>query len=93
MDDWKKFNEASLPGKENIEDITDADCAHAKIVCNNFEIKNLGEYHDLYIQSDTLLVADVFENFINICIKIYELDPAKSFSAPGLLLAGSFKKD
>ena len=93
MDDWEKFNEASLPGKGNIEDITDADYAHAKRVCNYFEIKNLGEYHDLYIQSDTLLLADVFENFINICIQIYELDPAKCFSAPGLLLTGSFKKD
>ena len=54
MDDWAKFNERSLPEKEdfyshlNIEDITDADYAHAR-VCKNFEIKNLGEYHDLYV--------------------------------------------
>ena len=90
MDDWEKFNETSLPGKEdfyshlNMEDITDADYAHAKRVCKDFEIKHLGEYHDLYVQSDTLLLADVFENFRNMCLEIYELDPAKFLSAPGL---------
>ena len=52
-----------------------------KRVCKDFEIKNLGGYHDLYVQSDTLLLADVFENFSNICIKIYEVDPAKVLSA------------
>ena len=59
MDDWEKFNETSLPEKEdfyshlNTEDITDAKYAHAKIICKDFEIKNLGEYLDLYVQSDT----------------------------------------
>ena len=43
-----------------MEDITDADYTHAKRICKNFEIKKLGEYHDLYIQSDTLLLADIF---------------------------------
>ena len=52
--------------------------------CKNFEIKKLGEYHDLYIQSNTLLLADVFENFGNMCLKIYELDPAKFLLGPGL---------
>ena len=71
MDDWEKFNETSLPKKEdfyghlNMEDINDADYAHAKRVCKDFERKNLGEYHDLYVQSNTLLLADVFENFRN----------------------------
>ena len=46
-----------------MNDITDADYAHAKRVCKDFEIKNLGEYQDLYVQSDTLLLVDVFENF------------------------------
>ena len=50
-----------------MEDITDADYTHAKRVCKDFEIKNLGEYHDLYVQSDTLLLADVFEN-LEICV-------------------------
>ena len=90
IDDWKKFNKASLPEKEdfyshlNMEDITDANYVHAKEVCKDFEIKNLGEYHDLYVQSNTLLLADVFENFINTCINIYGLDSAKFLTAPGL---------
>ena len=63
----------------NMEDITDADYVHAKRVCKDFEIKNRGEYHDLYFQSDRLLLADVFENFRIICLKIYKLDPAKYF--------------
>ena len=46
-----------------MNDITDADYTHAKRVCKDFEIKNLGEYQDLYVQSDTLLLVDVFENF------------------------------
>ena len=67
-----------------MEDITDADYAHAKRVCKDFEIRCFGEYHDLYVQRDTLLLADGFENFRNMCIKIYELDPAKFLSVPGL---------
>ena len=91
MNDWKKFKETLLPGKEdfyshlNMEDITDAGYSHAKRVCKDFEIKHLGEYLDLYVQSDTLLLADVFENFRNMYIRIYELNTAaKYLSAPGL---------
>ena len=75
-----------------MEDITDADYAHAERVCKEFEIKNLGEYHDLYVQSDTLMLADVFENFRNMCLKIYELDPAKFLSAPGLAWQADLEK-
>ena len=57
-----------------MEDITDADYAYAERVCKEFEIKNLGEYYNLYVQSNTLLSADAFENFRNICLKIYQLD-------------------
>ena len=67
-----------------MEDITDVDYRHAKIVSKEFKIKNLGDYHDLYVQSDTLLVADIFKNFRNMCLKLYELDPAHISSAPGL---------
>ena len=90
MDDWEKFTETTLSEKEDfyiqltMEDITNADHAHAKRVFKDYERKNLVEYHDLYIQSDTLLLADVFENFRNMCINIYELDPAKFLSATGI---------
>ena len=57
-----------------------------------FNIKNLGEYHDLYVQSDILLLADVFENFRNKCIEIYELHPAHFFSALGLAWQACLKK-
>ena len=76
----------------NMEDITDADYLHAKRVFKNVEIKNLGKYHDLYVQSDTLLLADVFENFRNMCLGIYEFDPAEFLSAPGLAWQAALKK-
>ena len=57
---------------------------HEKRVCKDFEIKTLGEYHDLYLKSDTLLLPDVFENFRKICKKIYQLAPTKFVSAPRL---------
>ena len=72
-----------------MEDITDADYPHAKIVCKDFEIKKLGEYHDLYVQSDTLLLPDVFENLRNMCLKIYELDPEIFISVYGLAWRGA----
>ena len=56
-----------------MEDITDANYMHAKRVFKDFEIKDLGEYHDLYLKNDTLLLADVFENFREVCLKIYHL--------------------
>ena len=95
MDSWERFDETSLPDKEafysrlNMEDITDVDHRHAKRVFNgvalkSLNIKNLGDYHDLYVQSDTFILADVFENFRNICIKVYDLDPAHLLSAPEL---------
>ena len=68
----------------NNEGITVEDYAHVQKVWDIFEIINLGEYHDLYVQSDTLLLADVFENFRDKCIDIYELDPSHFLSAPGL---------
>ena len=68
----------------NMEDVTDADYVHEKGVCKDFELKDFGEYHDLYVQSNTLLLADVSENFRNMCLKICQLDPAKFLSAPGL---------
>ena len=98
MDDWKKFNETTLPEKWefynnlNMEDIIDADYMDAKRVCKRFEIKSLGEYHNFYLKRDTLLFADVFENFGKICLKIYHLDPAKFLSAPRLAWQAALKK-
>ena len=93
-----KFRETLLPGNEgycshlNMEDATDSDYACAKRVCKDFEIKQLGDYHDFYGQSDTLLLADVFENFRDMCLKRYTLDPGKIFSGPGLAWQGALKK-
>ena len=67
-----------------MEDITDADCMHAKRVCKDSETKTLGEHHDFYLKSDTLILADVFENFRKMGLKIYHLDLVKFLSAPGL---------
>ena len=60
----------------NLEDITYENYTHAQKVFEEFKLKHLGDYHELYVQSDTLLLADVFENFKNKCIELYELDPA-----------------
>ena len=65
---------------------------HAQKVWDVFEIKNCGQYHDLYVQSDALLLADVFENFRNKCLKIYELDPIYFVSAPGLVWQACLKR-
>ena len=72
MDSWKRFDETSLPDKEafysslNMEDNTDIDHRHAKRVFKNLNIKNLCDYHDFYVQSDTLLLPEVLENFRNV---------------------------
>ena len=98
MDSWERFDKTSLPDKENFysslnkEDITDVDHRHAKRVFKKFNNKNLGNYYDLYVQSDTLLLANVFENFRNECIEIYELDPSHFLSAPGLARQACLKK-
>ena len=98
MDDWEKLNETSLPEKEDfyshskMEDITDTDYAYTKRVRKYFEIKNVEEYHDLNVQSDTLLLADAFENIRNNCLEIYDLDPAKFLLAPGLAWQAALKE-
>ena len=62
-------------------------------VCKDFEINNLDEYHDLFLKRNTLLFADVFENFRKICFEIYQLDPVKGLSAPVLAWQAALKKD
>ena len=90
MNSWERFDETSLPDKKAfyselyLEGITNKDYAHAQRVFEELKLKNLGNHHDLYVQSDILLLADVFENFRNKCIEMYELDPARFLSTPGL---------
>ena len=67
-----------------MEDVTAADYTHTESVCKEFEIKYFGDHRDLYVQTNTLLLADVFENFRNICFEIFELDPEKFFRASEL---------
>ena len=75
MDSWERLNETSLPSKEdfysnlNMENIDDIDYGHGNNVSKKFELENLGQYHDLYVQSDKLLLADAFENFRDMCVK------------------------
>ena len=98
MDNWERFNETSLPNKEsfysnlNMENIKDIDYRHGNNVFNKFKLNNLGDYHDLYVQSDTLLLADVFENFRDMCLNEYELDPAHFLSLPALAWQACLKK-
>ena len=97
-DTWERFSEISLPSKEdfysnlNMEDISNIDYRHANNVFKVFKLENLGNYHYLYVQSDTLLLADVFNNFRDMCIKEYELDPAHFLSLPGLAWQACLKK-
>ena len=84
------FQNGSFPPKEPFysklesEDITDEEYQHTQTVWKEFNIESMKDYHNLYNLSDVLLLADVFENFGNICMNHYGLDPAWYFRAPGL---------
>ena len=86
----EKLSETQLPPKEqfysklNDEDISDKDYQHAQNVWNTFKCQTIRDYHDLYLKSDVLLLADVFENFRKTCLKHYKLDPAHYYTSPGL---------
>ena len=86
----EKLSETQLPPKEqfysklNDEDISDEDYTHAINVWNTFKCQTIRDYHDLYLKSDVLLLADVFENFRKTCLKHYNLDPAHYYTSPGL---------
>ena len=86
----EKLSETQLPTKEqfysrlNDEDISDEDYSHAINVWNTFKCQSIRDYHDLYLKSDVLLLADVFENFRKTCLKHYSLDPAHYYTSPGL---------
>ena len=90
MDCVEKFSETQLPAKEDFYsklndcEITDKEYKQAQDIWEKFQIRNLGEYHDLYLKTDVLLLADVFEEFRNICLENYNLDPAWYYTSPGL---------
>ena len=90
MDCFEKFDQTELPTKDqfysilNDQHITDEEYNHAMKVWKSFKIKTMGEYHNLYLGSDVLLLADVFENFRKTCLEYYKLDPVHYFTSPGL---------
>ena len=90
MDDFEKFKKQSLPKKTSFfsrlkqEKISDEDFDHAQRVWKECKLKNMGDFHDLYLKTDVLLLADVMENFRKLCEKHYELDPAHFFTIPGM---------
>ena len=89
MDSFEKFDQTEFPAKEhfysilNDQDITDDEYDHAKKVWKTFKIKTMGEYHDLYLRSDVLLLTNVFANFRKTGMQYYKLDPCHYFTSPG----------
>ena len=98
MDSWERFNETSLPPKEDfyselfLEDISDRDYSYAQKVFNEY-CTCIGDYHDLHVQTDTFLLADVIEKFRDKCIEIYEFGTSYFYSAPGLAWQVCLKTD
>ena len=98
MDDWNRFKETAFPPKKafysklNMSGVSDRDYEHAHRVWSEFGINNLGEYHDLYLHKDIVLLANVFESFRKVCLDNYGLDPAHFYMAPGLAWKASLKK-
>ena len=97
MDNWEKFKETRLPAKEafysklNMRCISDKDYEHAQQVWNSMTEKTLGSYHDIYLNTDVLILVDVFENFRDTCLKHYKLDPAHFYTSPGLSWVAALK--
>jgi len=98
MDSWERFGETRLPDKEkfysklNDEHITDEEYTHKQAVWEAFGCKTLGDFHDIYVKTDVALLADVFENFCNLCLEQYRLDPAHYDTSPGLSWDALLKK-
>ena len=98
MDNFERFNETDLPplnefySQLNDSNVDVKDFEHAQKVWTHFDIKNMGEYHDLYLKTDVILLADIFENFRDVCLKHYKLDPAWYYTSPGLSWDALIKK-
>ena len=98
MDSWDKFEEKRLPSKDefysklNMSGISEKDHSHACKVWNEFGLKNMGDYHDLYLETDVILLANISESFRKVCLDNYGLDPAHFYTAPGLAWKACLKK-
>ena len=97
MNSFDKFNDEHLPSKEQFysrlteEDLTNDDYKKAKQIWKHFGIKNMGEYHDLYLKTDVLLLTDVFENFRDMCLSYYGLDPVYYYTLPNFAFDAMLK--
>ena len=95
---WDKFKETQLPPKKsfysnlNMTTISDKDYQHAKKIWSSFRIRNLGDYHDLYLKTNVILLFNIFEAFRDTCLEDHGLDPAHFFTSPGLAWKGCLKK-
>ena len=98
MSSWDRFNETRSPSKDKfysnlyMSGVGDKEYEHARNVWNEFKIRNMGEYYDLYLKTDTILLANVFESFRSVCMKNYGLDPTHFYTAPGLAWRACLKK-
>ena len=98
MDSWNKFEEKRLTSidefysKLNMSGISEKDHQHACEVWNEFDLKNMGDYHDLYLKTDVILLANIFESFRKVCLDNYGLDPAHFYTAPGLAWKACLEK-
>ena len=90
MSSWDKFEESQLPTIEafysnlNMPNVSKVDYEHAQRVWQEFRFRNLGEYHDLYLRTDTILLTNMFEVFRDTCLEHYSLDPAHFYTSPSL---------
>ena len=97
MNSFDKFDDEQLPSKDDFysqlseEGISVNDYERAKIIWKHFDIKNMGEYHDLYLKTDVLLLTDIFENFRDVCMKYYGLDPANYYTLPNFAFDAMLK--
>src|SRR6266436_379929 len=98
FDSFEKFHEPQLPPKASFNniltetDISDEDYAHAQNVWTAFNMTSFEQYHDLYLKTDVLLLADIFENFRQLCMDTYEIDPAHCFTSPGVAWQAAMKE-
>ena len=97
MDNFEKFHDSSLPSKDAFhstltgQSVSDEDYTHAQRVWTEFNCSTLGDYHDLYLLSDILLLADIFESFKSTCLHHYHLDPTHFYTSPGLAFDAALK--